>query len=182
MRQIKPDRITRLAAGSPSLATTLILVLLLPLLLATFLTGWYSIANLEHRTQERMQKDIELVARAIRLPLSHALERGDQGTVQQALDSAFSIDRVYGVYLYDSEGSTIAASGFRQGTVDTDKAAELASRGVLQGEFDYMAGEELFSYFVPLTDAGGRINGLLQVTRQGSEFDDYLAELRYHTL
>lgn len=182
MRQIKPDRITRLAAGSPSLATTLILVLLLPLLLATFLTGWYSIANLEHRTQERMQKDIELVARAIRLPLSHALERGDQGTVQQALDSAFSIDRVYGVYLYDSEGSTIAASGFRQGTVDTDKAAELANRGVLQGEFDYMAGEELFSYFVPLIDAGGRINGLLQVTRQGSEFDEYLAELRYHTL
>jgi two-component system, NtrC family, sensor kinase len=182
MRQIKPDHLIRLSRGSPSLATTLILVLLLPLMLATALTGWYSITNLERQTEVRMQKDIELVARAIRLPLSHALERGYQRTVQQALDSAFSIDRVYGVYVYDSEGSTVAASGFRQGTVDTDKAAQLASRGVRQGEFDRMAGEEVFSYFVPLTDAGGRINGLLQVTRQGSDFDDYLMELRHHTL
>jgi signal transduction histidine kinase len=182
MRQIKPDDVIRLSRGSPSLATTLILVLLLPLMLATALTGWYSIANLERQTEARMQKDIELVARAIRLPLSHALEQGYYRTVQQALDSAFSIDRVYGVYVYDSEGSTIAASGFRQGTVDTVKAAELASRGVRRGEFDHMAGEEVFSYFVPLTDGGGRINGLLQVTRQGSDFDDYLMELRRHTL
>lgn len=182
MRQIKPDDVIRLPRGSPSLATTLILVLLLPLMLTTALTGWYSIANLENQTEARMQKDIELVARAIRLPLSHALEQGYYRTVRQALDSAFSIDRVYGAYVYDSEGSTIAASGFPQGAVDTDKAAELASRGIRQGEFDHMAGEEVFSYFVPLTDGGGRINGLLQVTRQGSDFDDYLKELRSHTL
>jgi signal transduction histidine kinase len=182
MRQTKPDNPARLPHSLPSLATTLILVLLLPLLLATGLTGWYSISNLERQTQERMEKDIELVARAIRLPISHALERGYQGSMQQALDSAFSIDQVYGVYVYDSEGETIAASGFRQGTVDTGKAALLASRGVQQGEFDRLAGEEVFSYFVPLTDAGGRINGLLQVTRQGSDFDEYLAELRRHTL
>ena len=63
MRQIKPDDGIRLYRGSPSLAKTLILVLLLPLLLATALTGGYSITKLERQTEVRMQKDIEQVAR-----------------------------------------------------------------------------------------------------------------------
>lgn len=167
---------------TPSLAATLLVVMLLPLLLAAAATGWYGIARLERATQERMQQDIELVARAIRMPLSHALDRGYRRTVQQALDSAFTIDRVYGAYVYDSDGNTVAASGFRNGTVDADKVVRLASTGERQGEFDRIAGEEIFSYFVPLTDAGGRISGLLQVTRQGSDFDDYLAELRLQSL
>jgi signal transduction histidine kinase len=159
----------------------LLLVLLLPLLAVTTLTGWYAIAHIESQTHQRMQQDIELVARAIRLPLNHALDRGYQRTVQQALDSAFSIDRVYGVYVYDNEGNTIAASGYPQGNVDTDKVATLTVEGE-QGEFGRMDGEEVFSYFVPLTDAGGRISGLLQVTRHGSDFDDYLGQLRRHTV
>lgn len=173
---------SRLRGSPPSLAVTLFLVMLLPLLLVTALTGWYSIAQLERQTRERMQQDIELVARAIRLPLSHAMERGYRRTVQQALESAFSIDRVYGVYVYDSEGNTVAANGIRRGAVNTDTAARIASRGERQGGFDQVAGEQLFSYFVPLTDAGGRISGLLQVTRQGSDFDNYLSELRRQSL
>ena len=181
MRHLKTVLPGHFSASAPSLAGSLLWVLLLPLFAVTTLTGWYSIAHIERQTHQRMQQDIELVARAIRLPLSHALERGYQRTVQQALDSAFSIDRVYGVYVYDNDGNTIAASGFQQGDVDTNKVAKLAVEGE-QGEFGRMDGEEVFSYFVPLTDAGGRISGLLQVTRHGSDFDDYLGQLRRHTL
>ena len=177
MRHLKSVLPGHFSAPAPSLATSLLWVLLLPLLAVTTLTGWYSIAHIERQTHQRMQQDIELVARAIRLPLSHALERGYERTVQQALDSAFSIDRVYGVYVYDNDGNTVAISGFQQGDVDTDKVAKLAVEGE-QGEFGRMDGEEVFSYFVPLTDAGGRISGLLQVTRHGSDFDDYLGQLR----
>lgn len=35
---------------------------------------------------------------------------------------------------------------------------------------------------MPLTDAGGRISGLLQIPRHGSDFDDYLGQWRRHTL
>jgi signal transduction histidine kinase len=167
---------------SPSLATALLLVLLLPLLGITALSAWYGIALLERHTQARMQQDIELVARAIRLPLSHAMERGYQRTIQQALDSAFSIDRVYGAYVYDHDGNTIAASGFQSGSLASDKVARIAREGEQQSEFGRMAGEEVFSYFVPLTDGGGRISGLLQVTRHGSDFDDYLGQMRRKTL
>jgi signal transduction histidine kinase len=42
--------------------------------------------------------------------------------------------------------------------------------------------EEVFSYFVPLTDSGGRINGLLQVARHGSDFRDYVVRVRQQAL
>ncbi len=182
MRQLKTDFSLKRVGYPPSIAATLLLVLVLPLLVITALTAWYSITLLEQQSKERMQKDIELVARAIRLPLSHALERDYQRTVQQALDSAFSIDRVYGAYVYDRDGNTIAASGFKPSSMASDEVARIASEGEQQSEFGRLDGEEVFSYFVPLTDAGGRISGLLHVTRQASEINDYLATLRRNTL
>lgn len=182
MRQLKTDFSLKRVGYPPSIAATLLLVLVLPLLVITALTAWYSITLLEQQSKERMQKDIELVARAIRLPLSHALERDYKRTVQQALDSAFSIDRVYGAYVYDRDGNTIAASGFKPSSMASDEVARIASEGEQQSEFGRLDGEEVFSYFVPLTDAGGRISGLLHVTRQASEINDYLATLRRNTL
>lgn len=182
MRQLNPPYARDWATRRPSLAVTLFAVVVLPLLAATALTGWYSVRYLESQTEARMQKDIELVARAIRLPVSHALERGYERTVQQALESAFSIDRVYGVLVYDSEGREVAASGRMNASLASERVALLADSGERQGEFGEVGGEEVYSYFVPLTDAGGRISGLLQVTRKGSDFDGYIQQVRIHTL
>ncbi|SCZ56236.1 ATP-binding protein [Thiohalomonas denitrificans] len=181
MRQFKTI-IPMPRSGIVSLRAALVGAVLLPFLTATAMTAWYSVDYLEERTESRMQEDIELVARAIRLPLSHALERGYERTVQRALDSAFSIDRVFGVYVYDRDGHPLARSGTRDAPIGTDRAARIASRGETQGEFRQAGSEEVFSYFVPLPDSGGRIAGLLQVTRHGSDFDSYIQSVRTHTL
>ena len=165
-----------------SLRTALLTAVLVPFLGITLLTGWYSSAQLEKHAVKRMQEDIELVARAIRLPLSHALERGYERTVQRALDSAFSIDRVYGAYVYGKAGELVAESGELRAPVKSKRAARLADQGQRSGNFEQAEGERVFSYFVPLTDSGGRIIGLLQVTRKGSDFDRYLGKVRFHTL
>ncbi|MGQ9425052.1 ATP-binding protein [Gilvimarinus sp. F26214L] len=165
-----------------SLGTLLVLAVLLPFLGAVGLTGWYGITLLERHTQARMEEDIELIARAIRLPLSHAMERGYDRTVERALESAFSIDRVYGIYLYDREGQPVYSNGAVEASMPHNRAASLASRGERQGEFGRAGKERVFSYFVPLVDAGERINGLLQITRRGSDFDRYIAELRRQSL
>lgn len=164
------------------LRTALLLFVLAPFLLIMAVTAWYSLSQLERQADARMQEDIELIARAIRLPLSHALERDRAGGVQQALASAFRIDRVYGVHVYDERGLRVASSGSSKALVDTDRAVGLVSMGDRQGEFEQIGGEEVFSYFVPLTDSGGRINGLLQVTRRGSDFTGYIGELRTQVL
>lgn len=164
------------------LSLTLLVTVLLPFLAVMGLTGWYSINLLERNSRDRMQEDIELIARAIRLPLSHALERGYEETIKRALESAFTIDRVYGVYVYDRLGKTIYASGAREPSMGSEQAVRIANRGELQGEFARVGKEAVFSYFVPLVDAGEQISGLLQITRRGSDFDNYLSKLRTHSL
>lgn len=161
-----------------SLRATLVAFVLAPLLTVVAATAWLGLSALEQETERRLQEDIELIARAIRLPLSHALENGQSGRIQQALDSAFRFGRVYGAYVYDSRGERIADIGPRRQAVQQTEAAELASGGDRQGVYNQQGEQEVFSYFVPLTGSGGQIIGLLQVSRRGSEFADYLATLR----
>lgn len=163
---------------SYSLRATLVAFVLIPLLTVVVLTAWLGLSALERETERRMQEDIELIARAIRLPLSHALENGQSARMQQALDSAFRFGRVFGAYVYDSRGERIAEVGPRRQAVRQPEAAELASGGDRQGVFDRRGNKDVFSYFVPLTGSGGQIIGLLQINRRGSDFADYLASLR----
>lgn len=146
------------------------------------LSGWYSLRSLEAQIEASMQEEIELIARAIRLPLSYALERGSLDDIDQALDSAFHIDRVYGVYVYDEAGRQIASSGTRRAQVHSDRAAQIAALGDRQAGYEQLEHEDIFSYFLPLTDTGGRINGLLQVTRRGSDFQNYMETVRGQAL
>ena len=165
-----------------TLRTALLLFVLLPFVLLMVIGGLYSLSQLEDQVETRMQDEIAIIARAIRLPLSHALQRGRLDNMEQALVSALRFDRVYGVYVYNENGERIISSGTHKARVETDRAAELASSGNRQGDFEQAGGEEIFSYFLPLIDRGGRINGLLQVTRRGSDFRDYIAQLRIGAL
>lgn len=165
-----------------TLRLALLAGVLVPVVLVVAIAGSWALRLLEQQGNVRMQEDVELIADAIRLPLSHALERDRIGSINQALNSAFSTDVVYGAYVYDEHGQEIARSGRRAARVATDEAAMLAASGDLLGEFSRAGEEEIFSYFVPLTDAGGRINGLLQLTRRGSDFSDYIAMVRQTAL
>lgn len=165
-----------------NLRTALLFFVLVPFMVLIGLSGWYSLRNLETQIEASMQEEIELIARAIRLPLSYALERGSLDDIDQALDSAFHIDRVYGVYVYDESGRQIASSGTRRAQVHSDRAAQIAALGDRQASYEQLEHENIFSYFLPLTDTGGRISGLLQVTRRGSDFQNYLITVRQQAL
>lgn len=172
----------RKLSSSWSLSFLLVAVVLVPFLVTAGVTGWYSIRLLENHTRDRMQEDIELIARAIRLPLSHAMQRGHEGTVKQALESAFTIDRVYGIYVYDQKGNIIYASGSIDAAMGKQRAQSIAEAKDNQSEFVHANTEEVFSFYIPLVDAGERINGLLQVTRRGRDFDNYLGKVRQQSL
>ncbi len=165
-----------------SLRTALLAFVLLPLLGVMLLMGASGLRAVEARLEARMQQDIELVARAIQLPLSHALERDRRGSVQQSLDSAFRIDQVYGAYVYDAAGELVAASGPRSPSMAIRQQARDLTIGGSQGLYQEQPGGPVYSFFLPLTDAGGRINGLLQVTRHGADFREDLAQLRGQAL
>lgn len=164
---------------NPGLRFALLGKVVLPLLGVFALVIYTSLAELERTAERRLQEDIELVARAIRLPISDSLERSRPETVEQSLRSVFEIGRVYGAYVFDEHGERIAAVGMVEPERrDERKAAAVAAIGERQGEYRQIEGREVYSYFVPLVDTGGRINGLLQVVRQQSDFTRVFDALR----
>jgi signal transduction histidine kinase len=165
-----------------NIRTTLLLFVLLPFLAIIIASGWYSLHKLETNAKIGMEQDIQLIAQAIRLPLSHALQHGHTATLRRTVTSAFDMDQVYGVYVYNRNGKRISAIGRRAAEVQGTEAATLARLGDEQGAFDEVGGEEVFSYFMPLTDSGGSIIGLLQVTRRGSDFAHHLDQFRWRAL
>lgn len=165
-----------------SLFQALLIYVIVPLVVALSLAGYLSLAAIETRVEKKMQDEVQLVARALQLPLSHALQRGRAGSIRSALVSAFQINRVYAATVYDQNGNKVASVGAsvfdRKTTADNKRIAEMAEEGAKQEEYGRVGGREAYSYFLPLTDYGGRINGLLQLSRKKEDFQEQIADLR----
>ncbi len=162
-----------------SLRTRLMIQMVLPLTLLAAAIVWLTFHAVEGLIERRLEKEIELVARAIRMPVQQAYADGDLVRVAQSLDAVFEIGRVYGANVYDADGRRVVIAGdARPGPREQVQAAELVELGMEVGEYAQVGGEPVYSYFVPLTGATGRIIGLLQVVRQESDMAEQLAEIR----
>lgn len=162
-----------------SLRFQLIGWILLPLTLLAAIVVWTTFNAVEGLVERRLEKEIELVARAIRMPVQQAYADGDLDRVAQSLDAVFEIGRVYGAYVYDAAGRRVVIAGdARPGPREQIQAAELVELGQELGEYAQLGGEDVYSYFVPLTGTTGRIIGLLQVVRQESDIARQLLEIR----
>lgn len=167
----------------PSIFSNLRLVLLVqvafPVLLVLagiLVIGLYMVGQF---IEERMQRDLQQVARTIHLPVSQALERQDLEQLQNSMASVFGITEVYGAYLFDAEGKRLSSFGVVN---PTREQATDALEQIVQGEFaqyERIRGRDVYSFFMPLFDATGQPNGLLQVTRRRSDIDRELTQLRY---
>lgn len=162
-----------------SLPVRLILFVFLPILAFAGGFGYLVFNQLEQWSERRMQEDVELIARTLKAPVSRALERRRQGTLEHSLDSVLDIGRVYGAYLYDDTGKLVATSGLQpaRSAIDAD-IYEAVALDEEKGTYGEMAGEAVYSYFVPLSDSGGDFAGLLQVSRLHREMLDELASLQ----
>lgn len=164
-----------------SLRFSLLLFLVVPLIGVLAAAGYYSLQRLEVQVEKRMQEDIELIARTLRGPLEYALEHGREGSLAQAVSSAFRFGRVYGVYVYDHKGRKIATSGPREPLVRSRHLAEMAE-GDRIGSYQEADGQQIYSYFVPLSDSVGRNAGLLQLTRNGADIQQYIQRVRQQAI
>lgn len=173
------------ASGSVSLIQRLNLRSLLffmvgvPVALLSALLTLGVIGIAERALEERLQGEIDLIARAIEPLVSGWLERGDVQGVAESMDAVFSIGRVYGAAVYDRDGELVARSGH----ADPDLGgSEFASATVESGEraggYREVGQDAVYSAFTPLFDRGGRSLGLLQVNRSRSEMRSAMERLR----
>ncbi|MBS3731719.1 MAG: HAMP domain-containing protein [Desulfobacterales bacterium] len=165
-----------------SLRSVLIVNVIVPLLFAMALATWFGFRTVEHVVESRLQEDVELVARAIRLPVSYSLEKKRFGSVGQALQSVFSIGRVYGAYVYDKEGRRIAAVGAVEPEQQQQGLQDVLEGGKRRGQYEKIEGRRVYSYFVPLFDSSGKTNGMLQITRKKSDIQENIHTLRLRVI
>lgn len=150
----------------------LTLYLVLPMVIIYALVTWFGLAFVKQMANEKLRSDLELVGRAIRLPVSEALDKNDITALQSNLESVFSIGRVYGASVFDEKGKLVTFSGVTEKDLSRSNMAELVVQtGEQQDGYRSVEGRDVYSYFLPITDRHGEVNGLLQITRRASDFE-----------
>ncbi len=172
------DNLTRRLAGT-SAATRLFLFVVAPVVVVLSLTGAYALNVLEHHFERRMKEDVEMVARSLQLPVSHALERKRLGSLGKSLTSAIRIGRVYGVRLYNRQGEVIASTVGEADEPAPEQVVELDDVDERHREYGEVGGREVYSYFVPLSGSTDNVIGFLQVTRREADFQQWMARTRW---
>lgn len=162
-----------------SLRNRLLTHTLIPLTALAAVLMWSTFDAVEGLLERRLEKEIELVARSLRIPVQQAFAEGDLRRVAESLGAVFEIDRVYGANVFDAAGQRVVVAGQAlPGAREQIQAAELVQLGEELGAYDRLGDQTVYSYFVPLIGSTGRIIGLLQVVRQESDMAQWLAEIR----
>ncbi|WP_417685770.1 sensor histidine kinase [Pseudidiomarina gelatinasegens] len=166
-----------LTKGS-GLQRTLTFYIMLPLLALSGIAIGIGLERAAEFQNERLRDDLELVGRAIHVPVSDALIRRDITAVQASLDSVFKIGRVYGASVYDTEGALVASAGVTERDLSESLLAEqVILTGETQDSYRQVAGRDVFSQFVPIQDRGGQIIGFMQLNRRAQDFDNSFTQL-----
>ncbi|MFN2327593.1 MAG: sensor histidine kinase [Chromatocurvus sp.] len=132
----------------------------------------------ERSLEARLQGEIKLIARAVAPSISTRLGEGDIRGIRDSLSSLFSIRRVYGAAVYNVGGELLVAAGTADNTLRGSPAASgVVASGQDEGGYREVDGQTVYAYFTPLLDREGRIQGLLQMTRQRQEITDALKRL-----
>lgn len=160
------------------LQRTLLGFVALPLIVVAALGIRFGFDQVNRYQEELLKSDLELVAQVIRLPIGEALAKGDLEAVRVALQSIFTIDRIYGAAVFDVNGNRVASGGIAD---DDLRHSTIPKQVLLTGEKqeDYrkVAGRVVFSHFLPVFDSIGQIEGFIQITRRGDDFSTSLRSL-----
>lgn len=163
-----------------NLRAALLIRVVLPVFLVLGVLLAVALEVVTRLTEERLQRDLRQVARAVQLPVAQALERSDLEQLSSSLESVFDISEVYGAYVFGVNGDRLVSFGsVRPSQSQTYRAVELTVD--IEQEFDQyeqISGHDVYSFFIPLFDTTGRPNGLLQVTRRRSDIESELNLLR----
>ena len=156
-----------------SLQRRLLIYVVVPMLLISGIAISVGLQVASDEANERLKSDLELLGRAISLPISDALLNNDLKTVQANLDSVFNIGRVHGASVYNVYGQQVAEAGITETDLSNSQLAlQTVQTGIKQDDYRRVEGRDVFSQFLPIVDRGGRIIGLLQINRRASDFDE----------
>lgn len=159
-----------------------ILLVIVPLITILFFASWIGISNIQKELELRMKEEVELVARSIRYSVANALHSGRIDALESSLFAAIDIRRIYGIYVYTSDGELLVSAG----PITTDDimifSQRLRSDPVQYQEYVMFNNQIVYSHFEQLTNKDDEKIGYLQIVREKSGITRYIDKIKVITL
>lgn len=157
---------------------SLLLFVAMPLVLVSALGIRFGFDQTKQIQENVLKDDLELIARAIRIPVGEALTTGDDSSLALVFQSIFMINRVYGISVFDPNGKRIASGGIAEADLTSSTIpGQIKITGEMQEDYREVEGREVFSHFLPLFNSSGQSEGFIQITRRKDDFSHALTRL-----
>lgn len=155
------------------LRNIIIVTVLVPLFLILLVFSLVAIKSLEDNVRSKLQGEVQIITHAIGTSLGYALERDTPDALQESLHSAFSFHRIYGAYVFDTQGEKIYGLGLGEELFEAADIRAVAEAGEPTGDYRQHERWNYYSALMPLTTPSGEIRGVLQVNRLNTGIENY---------
>ncbi|NDW22153.1 sensor histidine kinase [Alteromonas hispanica] len=163
---------------APGLQRNVLLFVIIPMLLLSGIAVRVGLYVATEYVNDNLRTELDLIGRAIRIPLSDAMTNNDMATVNTHLDSVFTIGRINGAAVYNTNGEMVAATGtIEKDLSDSNMANLVVTTGEQKDSYRTSEGKAFFSHFFPIINRSGQIHGLLQINRKASDFEESFSAL-----
>lgn len=155
------------------LRNLIILTVIVPLFIVLVIFSLVAIKSLEDNVRSKLQTEVQIITHAIGTSLGYAIGRDTPESLQESLHSAFSFHRIYGAYVFDTEGEEIYGLGLGAALFDAEDIRAVVDAGRLVGDYRQHDGWTYYSALMPLSTPNGEIRGVLQVNRLNTGIENY---------
>ncbi|TVP50619.1 MAG: sensor histidine kinase [Halomonas sp.] len=155
------------------LRNLIILTVIVPLFVILVVFSLVAIKSLEDNVRSKLQTEVEIITRALSTSLSYALTPDSDTPLEEALQSAFSFHRIYGAYVFDTNGRDIYGLGLGKDIFSRDEIQQVIERDDMYSNYRQHDGWNYYSALTPLRSQDGTVYGVLQVNRLNTGIENY---------
>lgn len=155
------------------LRNLIILTVIVPLFVILVVFSLVAIKSLEDNVRSKLQTEVEIITRALSTSLSYALTPDSDTPLEEALQSAFSFHRIYGAYVFDTQGRDIYGLGLGKDIFSRDEIQQVIERDDMYSNYRQHDGWNYYSALTPLRSQDGTVYGVLQVNRLNTGIENY---------
>ena len=155
------------------LRNLIILTVIVPLFVILVVFSLVAIKSLEDNVRSKLQTEVEIITRALSTSLSYAVARDSATPLEEALQSAFSFHRIYGAYVFDTQGREVYGLGLGKDLFTPEEIQQVIERDDLHSSYRQQEGWTYYSALTPLRTQDGTVQGVLQVNRLNTGIENY---------
>ncbi|SER79444.1 HAMP domain-containing protein [Vreelandella subterranea] len=155
------------------LRNLIILTVIVPLFVVLVVFSLVAIKSMEDNVRSKLQNEVDMITHALSTTLGYAVARESDASLEEALEAAFSFHRIYGAYVFDTNGREVYGLGLGRELFSREDIQQVIKDDELRGAYRQFEGWTYYSALKPLRTPDGEISGVLQVNRLNTGIENY---------